>query len=100
MPQPDQTLAAIDALHARKRPVYARLDADQTYAMLAAVQAARILTDAAALTSQAGTDVDAAWARNGRPFWPPPSVSADPMLPTPPAPAGRAGRDRDGLGRG
>lgn len=100
MPQPDQTLAAIDALHARKRPVYAELDTDPTHAMLAAVQAARILSDATVLTSQAGADVDAAWARNGRPVCPPPLRSANRTLPTPPGPVVRAGRDWDGLGRG
>lgn len=94
---------------------------DQTYGMLASIQAglasvqqtktgggrqsaheaAQILKGAAALIGQAGAHVDAAWAHNGRIVWP------DPPTPTPgpvsPDAASRAVRPirpgREGLSR-
>lgn len=90
-----QTLAGLADWHATNAP-------DTGEGRQAAIDAARILSDAAALTAQAGTHVDAAWARNGQIVWQPQTPRPTPRSGSsgPPPPAARPARPhRDGLSR-
>ncbi|MEE8600252.1 hypothetical protein [Euzebya tangerina] len=95
----DAVLRAVAHWHDEEAP-YAHTRGSQATGHADASAAATHLRDAAALISQAGAIVDAAWARNGRISWPPPTrQTATPVRPPQPqSPTRRGGRD-DGLHR-